>query len=115
MISWQWSHFVIMILTPLTYPRSDPEMDTPLTKGDKNFLGHFQNYILHHHSIKNLIQHDWLSISAEDFEDHWFCHYLTILALILNHLQVLHIILFSLYLGNIPQWAKHVSKAFLRI
>jgi len=55
-------------------------MDTPLTKGDKNFLGHFQNYILHHHSIKNLIQHDWLSISAKDFEDHWLCHYLTILA-----------------------------------
>jgi len=51
----------------LTYDRSDTEKDTPLTRGDKNFLFIFHYYFLYCHSIGDPIGQDFWSISTEDF------------------------------------------------
>ncbi len=64
----------------LTFDRSGAEKNIPLTRNDKNLLHIFQDYILHCHSIGEPIGQDWLSISAEDFEDYQLGHYLTTLA-----------------------------------
>jgi len=64
----------------LTYDRSDTDKVIPLTRGDKNLLCIFQDYIHHCHSIGDPIGQDWLSISTEDFEDYWLGHYLNTFA-----------------------------------
>jgi len=48
----------------LTYDRSDTEKDVPLSRVDKNLL-----CIFTHESIGHPIGNDWLSLTAEDFDD----------------------------------------------
>ena len=54
----------------LTYNRSDTEKDVPLSRGDINLLCIFCHYILYCDSIGYPIEHDWLSLTSEEFDNY---------------------------------------------